>query len=437
MNSAVPLVDLHAGECWWCGGPADSREHRYKRSDLKREHGKGGYSGDAVLSRISDTHSVARSSKSDTLKFPSSMCQPCNNTRSQPFDDAYDAFIEHLWANETTVLVDKHLDLGGLWGSDQAARADDVLRYFVKHICCRIAEYSEPGPPRQVPADLLAFLDGGPCPASLAYEIFMEPVQVVIDQRTKGDPLAARWLGVDPLFVLGPGSYSGAWRYGPLTFVWWVNSDVKTGHQLGLAMTPMPLIASQFDVGFEFAMSAPDGWTPADDEQPPLFEAPVFKLRCTQFLLAGFLDTQWRLHGRPVDERRNTRAGLEGVPVDEAGEHRRARELAASAAGWASGEFDEEATMRARRTAPTSTAEVIALAATLAAATVNPQDPDDPVALAAISARLLAEGEQIGLDNVEAQNRLLDSAWYAGACLAAAARTFGRRDDAYRTAALA
>jgi hypothetical protein len=56
-------------------------------------------------------------------------------------NDACDALIEHLWANERTVLTDKQLDLGVLWGNDQAARADDVLRYFVKHICCRIAEY--------------------------------------------------------------------------------------------------------------------------------------------------------------------------------------------------------------------------------------------------------------------------------------------------------
>jgi hypothetical protein len=436
MKTSVPPVDLRAGECWWCGGPADSREHRYKRSDLKREHGKGGYSGDAVLSRISDVRSVARSSKSDILKFPSSMCQPCNNTRSQPFDDAYDALIEHLWANERTVLTDKQLDLGVLWGSDQAARADDVLRYFVKHICCRIAEYSEPGSPKQVPADLIAFLDGGSRPASLSYDMFMEPVQVVIDERMKGDPLAARWLGVDPLFVLGPGSYSGAWRYGPLTFVWWVNSDVQPGHQLGEAMMPLPLIASQFDVRFEFAMSAPEGLS-VGDEQPPLFETPGFKLRCTQFLLAGFLDTQWRLSGRPVDERRNTRGGLDGVPVDEAGEHRRVRELVASAAAWASGELGKEATVRARRSAPTSTDEVVALAAALADASVTQSDVDDPVALAAVSAGLLAEGEQIGLDDIEAQNRLLDSAWYAGACLAAAGHTAGRREDAYRSAAVA
>lgn len=436
MNRSVPLVDLPAGECWWCGAAADSREHRYKRSDLKREHGKGGYSGDAVLSRVSDTRSVARSSKSDTLKFPLSMCQRCNNTKSQPFDDAYDAFIEHLWANETAVLTDKQLDLGALWGGDQAARADDVLRYFVKHICCRIAEHSEPGAPNQVPADLIAFLDGGPRPASLSYEMFMEPVQVVIDERMKGDLLAARWLGVDPLFVLGTGSYSGAWRYGPLTFVWWINSDVKAGHQLGEVMMTLPLIASQFDVGFEFAMSAPDGWRPADDEQSPLFETSGFKLRCTRFLLAGLLDTRWRLNGRPVDERRNTRVGLEGVPVDEAAEHTRAREFVASAATWASGRLGEEATLRARRSAPTSTPEVVALTRALADATVNPNDPDDPMALAAMSARLLAEGEQLGLDDIEAQNRMLDSAWYAGACLAAAGRSISRPDDAYRSAAL-
>lgn len=436
MHAPAPLVDLPAGECWWCGGPADSREHRYKRSDLVREHGTGGYTGDATLSRISDSRSVARSSRSDTLKFPSSMCQPCNNARSQPFDDAYDAFIKHLWVNEASVLTDKQLDLGALWGSNHAARADDVLRYFAKHICCRVAEHSRPGSPNQLPRELIAFLDGGPRPASLSYELFMEPVQVVIDERTKGDPLAARWFGVDPMFVLGPGAYSGAWRYGPLTFVWWVNSEVQTGHQLGEALMPLPFVATQFDVGFEFVMSAPEGALPVDDGQPPLFHTPGFKLRCTQYLLAGFLDTQWRTNGRPIDQRRNTLDGLDEVPVNESGELVRARELVASAAIWATGKLSEEASLHARHGAPSTTAEVVALAQGLADRAPDPADSSDPVVLAARSAAFLAEAEQLGLDDVEAQNRLLDSAWHAGACLAVVAHAAGRREDAYRLAAL-
>jgi hypothetical protein len=41
--------ELEDGACWWCGSPADSREHKLKRSDLVREYGRPPYAGHADL----------------------------------------------------------------------------------------------------------------------------------------------------------------------------------------------------------------------------------------------------------------------------------------------------------------------------------------------------------------------------------------------------
>ncbi|MFC5112013.1 hypothetical protein [Kibdelosporangium philippinense] len=43
MELGIPDDIRHdyAGQCWWCGSVADTREHRYKRSDLIRDFGKG------------------------------------------------------------------------------------------------------------------------------------------------------------------------------------------------------------------------------------------------------------------------------------------------------------------------------------------------------------------------------------------------------------
>jgi hypothetical protein len=38
-------IELKPGRCWWCGAPADSREHKMKRSDIVREYGKPPYTG--------------------------------------------------------------------------------------------------------------------------------------------------------------------------------------------------------------------------------------------------------------------------------------------------------------------------------------------------------------------------------------------------------
>jgi hypothetical protein len=50
---AAESVELVQGSCWWCGAPADSREHKLKRSDLVREYGTPPYGGMRTLARVS------------------------------------------------------------------------------------------------------------------------------------------------------------------------------------------------------------------------------------------------------------------------------------------------------------------------------------------------------------------------------------------------
>jgi len=33
--------------CWWCGAPADSREHKFKKSELRLNNGPGPWRGEA------------------------------------------------------------------------------------------------------------------------------------------------------------------------------------------------------------------------------------------------------------------------------------------------------------------------------------------------------------------------------------------------------
>lgn len=35
----------YEGRCWWCGDPATTGEHKFKRSDLKRSFGPGAWRG--------------------------------------------------------------------------------------------------------------------------------------------------------------------------------------------------------------------------------------------------------------------------------------------------------------------------------------------------------------------------------------------------------
>ena len=83
-----------AMKCWMCDDrEADSAEHDKKRSDMIRGYGRGPYKGERapVLYRDGKFADI-QGPNSDLLKFGKSICQPCNNTHTQPFDLAYDRF---------------------------------------------------------------------------------------------------------------------------------------------------------------------------------------------------------------------------------------------------------------------------------------------------------------------------------------------------------
>jgi hypothetical protein len=68
------------------------------------------------------------------------MCQNCNNSRSQPFDRAYDKFISYLSDNEATIAVDRRFRFSSIYGSAWPNERANLIKYWAKHICCRAVE---------------------------------------------------------------------------------------------------------------------------------------------------------------------------------------------------------------------------------------------------------------------------------------------------------
>jgi len=223
------LVRRAPAKCYWCQErDADSREHKFKRSDLIREHGRGELRGGRTLvTHRGERVYEHRSTKNDALKFSPSLCSHCNNSRSQPFDRAYDHFIEWVLENEDKVLQGKSVDLEEAFGSAWRESAEDVLRYFVKHICCRLAETVTSDGELLLPGDALAFLDGGPPPASITSEMWIEPTWLRFAQAGNGDPNWVRIMGMEPVHP-GPDMRIGSrWNYGWLVLGWecWGEGD--------------------------------------------------------------------------------------------------------------------------------------------------------------------------------------------------------------------
>jgi hypothetical protein len=82
--------------CWICGNLADSREHKFKRSDVAQSsktwapNDQPYYFGEGGSRRI-------QGPGSELVKFEKILCHRCNTTRTQPFDRAYERFTE--WVN--------------------------------------------------------------------------------------------------------------------------------------------------------------------------------------------------------------------------------------------------------------------------------------------------------------------------------------------------
>ena len=72
--------------------------------------------------------------------FKANLCQKCNNERSQPFDNAYDQFIQSVECETASIVASKRISFSSIFGSEWKSGRENVIRYYVKHIGCRLAE---------------------------------------------------------------------------------------------------------------------------------------------------------------------------------------------------------------------------------------------------------------------------------------------------------
>jgi len=140
--------------CWICGEPANSAEHRLKKADLVRAYGRGPYKGGSAPVHVRGGKIRAiQGPGAGTLKYPTSLCQKCNTTFTQPFDRAYDKLISWIHANESGVLRKRFVDFADVYGEQFEVPQTDLYKYFAKSFGCRLVEAGT-----AVPADIVQLL---------------------------------------------------------------------------------------------------------------------------------------------------------------------------------------------------------------------------------------------------------------------------------------
>jgi hypothetical protein len=129
-------------KCWICGDRADSDEHRRKRSDLVARYGRSWRPEQQPLVIRGDGSSrwttIQGPNDSNNL-YKEMLCRPCNNSRTKPFDQAYQQFSDWVLAAGPTLHSKKEINFVEIYGVAYIEKCLDLLRYFAKSLGCRIA----------------------------------------------------------------------------------------------------------------------------------------------------------------------------------------------------------------------------------------------------------------------------------------------------------
>ena len=132
------IINLENQLCWMCGKIADTREHKFKRSDLRRT-GLGAAPKQAVF--LSERgFQPLQGPNSKLVKFGKVLCSQCNTSLTQPYDRAYDILSTWLAHEGNDFLNRRQIDFQEIYGDNYEHEVINLLRYLVKHLGCRIAD---------------------------------------------------------------------------------------------------------------------------------------------------------------------------------------------------------------------------------------------------------------------------------------------------------
>jgi hypothetical protein len=176
--------------CWICGQPSATGEHRIKKSDLVQRFGKGPYTADDTLVHVKDGNiRDLQGPNSNLVKYTKNLCAQCNNTATQPFDNAYDTFIKSVMNSEGDILRHRVIDFEDVFGSGWTESQRDLFKYFAKCFGCRIDEAGQ-----VVPQDVIGLLGQTEFTTAMTVTLQINEDQLILpdqDQSIGTQPLVA------------------------------------------------------------------------------------------------------------------------------------------------------------------------------------------------------------------------------------------------------
>lgn len=173
-------MEGHKKNCWWCKDKANSREHIFKKSDLKRVFGST-LNPPTSSQIIEDGIRQRRVQGPDSrfVKWEANLCSKCNNSKSSPFDRAYDEFVKNMQPLFTQTMRDKSIDLRLIFGEDWKYRFNELLKYYVKHIACRLSHHL-----LEVPQNIIDFLNDFDRLRDIIFQFEVRPMNKIVAETS-------------------------------------------------------------------------------------------------------------------------------------------------------------------------------------------------------------------------------------------------------------
>lgn len=133
-------------ECWICGEPADSAEHMIKASDVRAIFPGLNTSSPAYRHSKHRRNEPVRGAQAAILKFRPSLCQHCNNARSQPWDKAWEALEKGVREARPRLHARDRIPLSRIFSVSRRQSMLHVHQYLTKCFGCVAVENQIPLP---------------------------------------------------------------------------------------------------------------------------------------------------------------------------------------------------------------------------------------------------------------------------------------------------
>lgn len=140
-------------KCWICKGEATTGEHKVKKSTLKKIF-KDDFQNNDMLHFKNNKLTKIQGVDSKKIKYTSSLCSKCNNEFTQPFDRAYDIFLDFIVKNYKLINQIRIINFFDIYGNNFPIMQTNLFKYFVKILGCDLKEHGF-----SVPEDLVDLLD--------------------------------------------------------------------------------------------------------------------------------------------------------------------------------------------------------------------------------------------------------------------------------------